>query len=98
MLNAEEGDGRAEEFMAKIFKACSSHFDPHVNMKKIGLANQTMMYKKETRAIGQMLQKTITLRHSFLTFDPTKGPTTSSSFIMAVITNECGNNRKGDEP
>jgi len=59
MLNAEEGDGRAEEFMAKFSKACSSHFDPHTHLKKIGLANQTTMYKKETRAIGQMLQKTM---------------------------------------
>jgi len=59
MLNAKEGDGRKEEFMAKFSKACSSHFDPHKHLKKIGLANQTTMYKKETRAIGQLLQKTM---------------------------------------
>lgn len=59
ILTAEEGDGRAEEFMKKFQKACSSHFDPHKHLKKIGLANQTTMYKKETRAIGQLLQKTI---------------------------------------
>lgn len=59
IVNAEEGDGRAEEFMEKFKKACSSHFDPHKHLEKIGLANQTTMYKKETRAIGQLLQKTI---------------------------------------
>lgn len=59
MLNAEEGDGRKEEFMAKFGKACSPHFDPYTHLVKIGLANQTTMYKKETRAIGQLLQKTV---------------------------------------
>lgn len=59
IANAKEGDGRAEELMTKFAKACSQHFDPHKHLKKIGLANQTTMYKKETRAIGQLLQKTI---------------------------------------
>lgn len=59
IVNAKEGDGRAEEFMAKFSKACSPHFDPHKHLQKIGLANQTTMYKKETRAIGQLLQKTM---------------------------------------
>lgn len=59
MLTAKEGDGRADKFKAKFANACSPHFDPHVHLKKIGLANQTTMYKKETRAIGQLLQKTI---------------------------------------
>lgn len=57
ILTAKEGDGKAEALMAKFSKACSPHFDPHVHLKKIGLANQTTMYKKETRAIGQLLQK-----------------------------------------
>lgn len=59
IINAEKGDGKAEEFMAKFSKACSSHFDPHKHLAKIGLANQTTMYKKETRAIGQLFQKTM---------------------------------------
>lgn len=59
ILTAKEGDGRAEKFMEKFSKASSSHFDPHKHLKKIGLANQTTMYKKETRAIGQLLQKTM---------------------------------------
>lgn len=57
ILNAKEGDGKAEALMAKFANACSPHFDPHVHLRKIGLANQTTMYKKETRAIGQLLQK-----------------------------------------
>merc|ERR1719445_2406825 len=45
--------------MARFSEACSPHFDPHRHLRKIGLANQTTMYKKETRAIGQLLQKTM---------------------------------------
>merc|ERR1719261_19769 len=60
ILSAEEGDEDATKaFMEKFSKACSPHFDPHKHLKKIGLANQTTMYKKETRAIGQLLQKTM---------------------------------------
>eukprot|EP00555_Chaetoceros_dichaeta_P003420 CAMPEP_0198250480 /NCGR_PEP_ID=MMETSP1447-20131203/1658_1 /TAXON_ID=420782 /ORGANISM="Chaetoceros dichaeta, Strain CCMP1751" /LENGTH=478 /DNA_ID=CAMNT_0043935325 /DNA_START=301 /DNA_END=1737 /DNA_ORIENTATION=+ len=59
MINAKEGDGRTEKFMEKFAKACSSHFDPNTHLLKIGLANQTTMYKKETRSIGQLLQKTV---------------------------------------
>ena len=44
-------------------KAASPHFDPKKHLKKIGLANQTTMYKKETRAIGQLLQKTMMAVH-----------------------------------
>jgi len=50
-------------FMLKFRDACSAHFDPYVHLRKIGLANQTTMYKKETRAIGQLLQKT--MMHTF---------------------------------
>jgi 4-hydroxy-3-methylbut-2-enyl diphosphate reductase IspH len=35
----------------------SKGFDPDTMLQKVGLANQTTMYKKETRAIGQLLQK-----------------------------------------
>ena len=45
--------------MENFAKACSSHFDPNTHLLKIGLANQTTMYKKETRSIGQLLQKTV---------------------------------------
>jgi len=63
ILNVEENDEEATaKFMAKFSKACSPHFNPHTHLKKIGLANQTTMYKKETRAIGQLFQKTMMKR------------------------------------
>jgi 4-hydroxy-3-methylbut-2-enyl diphosphate reductase len=51
--------GDREAFMAHFVNAVSEGFDPDTMLKKIGLANQTTMYKKETRAIGQLLQKTM---------------------------------------
>jgi len=60
ILNADPNDQETTNaFMNKFKKACSAHFNPHIHLKKIGLANQTTMYKKETRAIGQLLQKTM---------------------------------------
>jgi 4-hydroxy-3-methylbut-2-enyl diphosphate reductase len=49
--------GDKEAFLKHFEKAISKGFDPDVHLKKIGLANQTTMYKKETRAIGQLFQK-----------------------------------------
>jgi len=58
ILNVAEDDEEATaEFMAKFAQACSTNFNPYKHLKKIGLANQTTMYKKETRAIGQLFQK-----------------------------------------
>lgn len=51
--------GDKEAFMEHFKNAVSEGFDPDTMLSKIGLANQTTMYKKETRAIGQMLQKTM---------------------------------------
>ena len=55
MLNG----GDKEAFLQYFAKAISKGFDPDKHLKKLGLANQTTMYKKETRAIGQLFQKTI---------------------------------------
>lgn len=49
--------GDREAFLEYFKNAISEGFDPDTMLDKIGLANQTTMYKKETRAIGQMLQK-----------------------------------------
>lgn len=49
--------GDKEKFMAHFKKAVSVGFDPDTMLNKVGLANQTTMYKKETRAIGQLMQK-----------------------------------------
>jgi len=45
--------------MAKFKHAMSPHFDPKKHLKRIGLANQTTMYKKETQAIGRLFEKTM---------------------------------------
>jgi len=49
--------GDKEALLKYFFKAISEGFDPDTMLSKVGLANQTTMYKKETRAIGQLLQK-----------------------------------------
>ena len=51
--------GDKEAFMKHFANAHSEGFDPDIHLQKLGLANQTTMYKKETRAIGQLLQKTM---------------------------------------
>ena len=51
-----------EELLAKYKHAASAHFDPRKHLKKLGLANQTTMYKKETQAIGKLFEKTMVRR------------------------------------
>lgn len=51
--------GDKEEFLKYFKNAISEGFDPDTMLGRVGLANQTTMYRKETRAIGQLLQKAI---------------------------------------
>jgi 4-hydroxy-3-methylbut-2-en-1-yl diphosphate reductase len=51
--------GDKEAFMKHFANAHSPGFDPDIHLTKLGLANQTTMYKKETRGIGQLLQMTM---------------------------------------
>jgi len=55
--------GDKEEFLRYFSKAVSKGFDPDTMLSKVGLANQTTMYKKETRAIGQLMQKAMIERY-----------------------------------
>jgi len=55
----EPGSITTEQLMEKFKEAMSPHFDPKKHLKKIGLANQTTMYKKETQAIGRLFEKTM---------------------------------------
>jgi len=48
-----------EAFMDYFKNAVSEGFDPDTMLTNLGLANQTTMYKTETRAIGKMLAKTM---------------------------------------
>lgn len=58
----EQGCATKEEFLQKFKKATSEHFDPEKHLKKVGVANQTTMYKKETRAISKLIEKTMVLK------------------------------------
>lgn len=68
--------GDKEAFLKYFEKAMSEGFDPDTMLDKIGLANQTTMYKKETRAIGQLMQKSmikkfgpVDIKEHYLEFD-----------------------------
>jgi 4-hydroxy-3-methylbut-2-enyl diphosphate reductase len=51
--------GDKDAFVKYFEKAVSKNFDPDTMLEKLGLANQTTMYKKETKAVGQLFQKTM---------------------------------------
>ena len=48
--------GNRDEFLEKFKNAISEGFDPDKHLKKVGLANQTTMYKRETKAIGRIFE------------------------------------------
>ena len=55
--------GDAAAFMKKFEKAVSKGFDPEKHLKKVGLANQTTMYKRETKEIGRILEVAMLKKH-----------------------------------
>jgi len=52
-----------EELLEKYKNAISVGFDPKKHLRRIGIANQTTMYKKETQAIGRLLEKAMVTRY-----------------------------------
>ncbi|CAB9525233.1 4-hydroxy-3-methylbut-2-enyl diphosphate reductase [Seminavis robusta] len=69
--------GDKEAFMKYFKNAISEGFDPDTMLTKVGLANQTTMYKKETRAIGQLFQKAMMKKY---------GPVDAKSHYMEFDT------------
>ncbi len=82
--------GDKEKFLAHFKNAISKGFDPDTMLNKVGLANQTTMYKKETRAIGQLLQKTmmkkfgpVEIKDHYMEFDTICDATQVSRFYYS---------------
>jgi 4-hydroxy-3-methylbut-2-enyl diphosphate reductase len=59
----EPGALTREEILEKFKHGISPGFDPAKHLKKIGIANQTTMYKKETQAIGKLFEKVMMKKH-----------------------------------
>lgn len=89
-----QNGGDKEKFLEHFKYAISKGFDPDKMLAKVGLANQTTMYKKETRAIGQLLQKTMMkkygpqdLKSHYMEFD-TICDATQVRFAWALVRDE----------
>jgi 4-hydroxy-3-methylbut-2-en-1-yl diphosphate reductase len=54
-----EGRGERESFLSRFAKAASPGFDPDVQLRRIGVANQTTMLAKESLAIGEEVGQAI---------------------------------------
>ncbi len=84
--------GDKAKFLAHFKNAISKGFDPDTMLRKVGLANQTTMYKKETRAIGQLLQKTmmkkfgpVDIKDHYMEFDTICDATQVGSFTTLSL-------------
>ena len=57
------GRATSEEFLNTLGGACSAGFDPDVDLRRIGLANQTTMLMSESLAIGEMIREAMVDRY-----------------------------------
>jgi 4-hydroxy-3-methylbut-2-enyl diphosphate reductase len=71
-----EGKGSREALLAKFARAVSPDFDPEVQLRRIGVANQTTMLARESLAIGEEVGLAMARRYgedyrkeNFRTFD-----------------------------
>jgi len=55
--------GDASAFLSKFSAAASPGFDPHRDLQRIGLANQTTMLMSESLAIGEMIREAMVERY-----------------------------------
>lgn len=73
------GQGSREDFMAHFRDAVSPGFDPDVQLRSVGMANQTTMLKGETQQFQQLLRASIAHRDggedNFHAFDTICGAT-----------------------
>jgi 4-hydroxy-3-methylbut-2-enyl diphosphate reductase len=68
--------GDRDAFLTKFARATSPRFDPDVDLKRIGVANQTTMLSRESLAVGQLVGAAMEATHgaahraeNFRTFD-----------------------------
>jgi 4-hydroxy-3-methylbut-2-enyl diphosphate reductase len=91
----EPGALTDDELLQKYKHAASPHFHPRKHLKKIGLANQTTMYKKETQAIGRLFEKTMmaaygpeNIKEHFAAFDTICDATQVRQDAVTAMTEE----------
>ena len=58
-----QGHMSTEEFMAHFRKKSSDGFDPHVDLQRVGVANQTTMLANESMAIGVKVHEAMVERY-----------------------------------
>ena len=71
------GNGDREDFLSRFAKASSPGFDPDIDLKRLGVANQTTMLKSETEEIGRVFEKTMLQKY---------GPKELNSHFLAFNT------------